>query len=87
MHKAGSAGTEVNKAVTSYELRHSPGSNVTFFCSAKSRVLWMWCGDLPTRGLSILVSTLAIPYMIDPLLDMIGLRGVSACGSWGARTI
>ena len=31
---AGSTGTEVNKAVTSLELRQSPGSNVTLFaCS------------------------------------------------------
>ena len=59
---AGSIGTEVNGAVTSYELRHSPGSNVTLLaCLTKSWVLWMWCGDLPTRGLSILVSTLATP--------------------------
>ena len=51
---AGSAGPEVNRAVTSYEWKHSSGSNVTLLaCSTKSWVLWMWCGDLPTSGLSI----------------------------------
>ena len=33
----------------------------------------MWLGDLPTKGLSILVSSLET----DPQLDTIGLRGVS----------
>ena len=41
----GSIGTEVNRAVTSYELRHSPGISVTLLaCSAKSWLLWMWWG-------------------------------------------
>ena len=43
IQKAGSTGTEVNKAVTSYELNHSPSCEVTFFaCSTKLCVLWMW---------------------------------------------
>ena len=33
-------------------------------------------GGLPTRGLSILVRTLATPYVTDPLLDTIALVGV-----------
>ena len=42
MPSAGSTGTEVNRAVTSYGLRHSPGINVTLFAfSMKSWVLWM----------------------------------------------
>ena len=62
MPSIGSIGIEVHRAVTSYELRHSPGNNVTLLaCSTKSCVLWMWCGDLPMRGLRILVSTLATP--------------------------
>ena len=31
MPSAGSTGTEVNRAVTLYELRHSPGINVTYW--------------------------------------------------------
>ena len=39
---AGPNGTEVNRAVTSYELSHSTAINVTLFaCSTKSWVLWM----------------------------------------------
>ena len=44
-------------------------------------------GGLPTRVLSILVSTLATPYVTDPLLDTIGIRGASACGSSEAHRI
>ena len=34
---AGSTGTKVNKAITSYELRHSPGDNATLLaCTTKS---------------------------------------------------
>ena len=41
--KTGSAGTEVNKAVTLYELRHSPGCIVTLLAgSTKPCVLWIW---------------------------------------------
>ena len=38
-------------------------------------------GNLPTRGLCILVSTLATPPVTDPLLDTIGLRGCPGPGS------
>ena len=45
MSSAGSTGTQVNRAVTSYELRHSPGISVTLLaCATKSWVLWMWWG-------------------------------------------
>ena len=41
MPSAGSSGTEVNRALTSHEMRHSPGINVTLLaCSTKSWVLW-----------------------------------------------
>ena len=34
--------------------------------------------DLPTKGLRILVSSLATPYVTNPQLDTIGLSGVSS---------
>ena len=38
---AGSMGTDVNSAFTSYEMMHSSEINlVVFICSAKSWVLW-----------------------------------------------
>ena len=62
MLRAGSTGTEVNRADTSKELSHSPGAKVMCLtCSTKPWVLLMWCGDLPTNGLSILTSSLATP--------------------------
>ena len=49
--RAGSTGTEVNRADTSYELRHSPGSNDNCLtCSTKSWVLLIWCGDITNQG-------------------------------------
>ena len=88
MSSAGSTGTEVNKAVTSYDLRHSPGINITLLtCSTKSWVLWMWWRDLSTSDLSILVSTLATQYVTDPWLDTIGMRGVSSLWILGAHRI
>ena len=43
--RAGSMGSDVNRADTSYELRHSPGAKVMCLtCSTKSWVLFMWWG-------------------------------------------
>ena len=59
---AGSIGTALNNAEASYEQRHCPRWRViplTLF--TKSLVLCIWWGDLPTRGLSTLVRTLATP--------------------------
>ena len=62
MLRAGSTGTDVNSAITSHEQRHSPGWRVTLLAlSTKSVVLWTWCCDFPTKGLSILAWTLATP--------------------------
>ena len=59
---AGSTGTELNIAVTSYEQRHSPGWRVTLLTfSTKSLVLCTWYGDFPAKGLIMLARTLAIP--------------------------
>ena len=77
MLRAGSTVTDVNSAVTSYEQRPLPGWRVTLLSlSAKSLVLQTWCGDFPTKGLSILVRTLATPWVTEPLPDTMGLRGV-----------
>ena len=44
---AGSIGTDVKRADTSQELRHSPGAKVMCLtCSTKSWVLFMWWGGL-----------------------------------------
>ena len=53
--RAGLWGTDVNSALTSYDTITSSGPSVMpFRCSMKSCLLLMWCGDLPTSGLSIL---------------------------------
>ena len=46
---AGSMGTDVNRALTSYEMMHSSGSSfMVFICSANSWVLWtLWMVLLP----------------------------------------
>ena len=57
---AGSTGTDVNRAVTSYELRHSPGSNVTLSVQqvlGAMDVLW----GLTNKWFKVFVSTLATP--------------------------
>ena len=60
--KAGSMGTDVKRVDISKELRQSPGARVMCLtCSTKSWVLFMWWGDLPTRGFKILASSLATP--------------------------
>ena len=62
MLRAGSTATDVNSAATLYEQRQSPGWRVTLLTlSTKSLVLWTWCGDFPTKGLSILARTLPTP--------------------------
>ena len=62
MLRAGSTGTDLNSAITSYEQRHLPVWRVTLLTlSTKSLVLWAWSGDFHTKGLSILARTLATP--------------------------
>ena len=43
----------------------------------------MWWGDLPTNDLCTLAKTLAIPYVTEPILDTIGLRGMSVLWMFG----
>ena len=77
MLSAGSIGTEVNSEVTSYDDRHSCGCRVNILALVtKSPVLCMWWEDLPTNSLSALLRTLDTPYVTEPLLENIGLRGL-----------
>ena len=41
----------------------------------KCWVFLRWCGDWLTRGLMMCESSLATPYVMDLLLDTMGLRG------------
>ena len=51
MLRAGLTDTNVKSAVTSYDVRHSPGPSVMFFiCSVKSCVFCIWSWDLPISG-------------------------------------
>ena len=62
MLRDGSMGTDVNNAVTLYELRHYPGKRViSLTLLTKSQVLCMWCGNLPTRGFITLAMTFSTP--------------------------
>ena len=75
---AGSMGTDVNSAEISYEVIHSLVWRVIpFICSTKSPVFLMWWGELPTKGHRILANSLATSYLMEPLLDTMGLRGMS----------
>ena len=37
-------------------------------CSKKSWLLWMWCGDFPTRGFRILDNSFNVVYVTAPML-------------------
>ena len=57
---AGSIGTDVKSAGTSYEAIHSPGcSIIPLTCCSKSPVFLMWCGDFLTNALRIRDNSLA----------------------------
>ena len=70
-------GMEVKSEVTSWEARHSPIWRVNFLAlDTRSPVLCTWWGDLPTSSLMTLLRTLATPYVTEPLLETMGLRGL-----------
>ena len=74
----GSMGIGVKKALVSNNVIMSPSSSFTFWmCSTKCWMFLRWCGDWPTKGRMMLASSLVTPYVMDPLLDTMGLRGVS----------
>ena len=77
MEMADSTGTDVNSASTSYDTMHSSGCNwMPLILSMKSRLFITQYGDLPTRGFSILDNSLAVAYVTDPMLDIMGLSGI-----------
>ena len=48
----------------------------------------MWCGECPTSGLRMVASSLAIQYVVAPLLETMDLRGSDlVCGFWVAHGI
>ena len=68
-------GTEVKRAL-SYDAMTSPGSSLTFLMySKKCWVFLRWCEDWPTKGCIMVANPLATPYLMDPLLETMGLRG------------
>ena len=77
--RAACIGTEVNRASTSYDTRHSFGFNLmSWMLSMKSFAFFTWYSVLPTKGFNILESSLAVSYDTEPTLDTIGLNGVSS---------
>ena len=67
---------------------HSPSSSMVFFMSsANSLELLTWWMVLPVRGFRILANSLATPYVTEPLLDAVGLRGCSSCVSLEAHIV
>ena len=77
MSSADGTGIEVNNAVTSYDVMHSPSSNfISFSSSANCLELLTWCCEQPISGLMILANSLATPYETEPMLDTMGLRGM-----------
>ena len=59
MLRTGTTGNDVKRAVTSYDVMHSPGPRVmSLICFTKCYVFCMWCCDLPTRSLRIPAMTL-----------------------------
>ena len=80
MFRVGSTGPNVKRALTSYEDMHSPLLQLDGF-GLFHEVLGIsdMVGEPPTRGQRMLAISLATPYVIEPLLDIIGLRGT---GLW-----
>ena len=77
MEIADSTGTDVNSVSTSNDTMHSSGCSwMPLILSMKSILFFTWCGDLPTRGYSILDNSFAVAWVTDPMLDIIGLSGI-----------
>ena len=73
----GSIGTDVNNDSTSKDIIHSSGlSWMPSMLCMKSMLFLTWCDEPPTRGLMILANSLAVEWVTDPMLDMIGLSGI-----------
>ena len=73
----GSTGTDVKSDSTSNDIISSSGFNwMPSMLCRKSWLFWTWCVEPPTRGLMILVSSLAVALVTDPTLDIMGLNGI-----------
>ena len=78
MDIAASTGIDVNSASTSNDAMHSSGCRwMHLRLSKKSMLFFTWCDYLPTRGFSILDSSFAVAWVTDPMLENIGLSGIS----------
>ena len=77
MSSADGIGTEVNNALTSYDVIQSPSSSFIFLISSMNSLeLFTWCSVDPTSGFIILANSFATPYVTEPILENMGLRGV-----------
>ena len=77
-------GTEVNRASTSYDTKHSSDFNsMSWMFSMKSFVFFTWYVVLPTKGFNILDNYFAVSYDTDPILETIGLRGMPSLCTFG----
>ena len=84
MEMDSSTGTDVKSASTSYDTMHSSGCNwMPLMLSRNSRLFITWCGDLPTNGFNILDISLAVEYVTDPILDIMGLSGIPVLWTLG----
>ena len=80
----GSTGIEVKRALTSKDVITSPGSELLeWICWTKCCVFLRWWGDWTTRNLMMYASSFATPYVTEPLLNTMGLRGCQLCVFWG----
>ena len=78
MSRAGSTGTNVNRAFISYVVMYSLGcSMMSFISSIKFFMLYMWCIDFTTNGWRMLANSLATLDVTEHPLETIGLSGVS----------
>ena len=73
----GSIGTDVNNDSKSKDIIHTSGlSWMPSMLCMKSMLFLTWCDEPSTRGLMILANSLAVVWVTDPMLDIIGLSGI-----------
>ena len=80
MFRAGSTGTEVKRAFMSYDDIVSPLNLDGFGLFYKVWAFLIWWGKHLPEVQRMFVISLPTPYMIEPLLDTMGLRGCLFCG-------
>ena len=85
---ADGTGTDVNNALTSYDVMHSSSSSFVFLISSMNSLeLLTWCSVDPSSGFIFLANSLATPYVTEPMLDTMGLRGCFSHEFWVAHRI